>query len=261
MTRRMTVADLGKAGLAIVVLGAACATQDTEPEDPALSPSTSAFTPATTEPAPTQSSTTRPLVGTEFHRVNLGFVSAYILYRGGEAALVDTGVAGSSDAIGLALKEVGLTWGSVGHVIITHKHPDHQGSVGEVHTLASDAALYAGAADIPAITTASTISPVGDGDRVFDLDIIASPGHTAGHISVLDKLSRVLVAGDALNGKDGGVGGANPSFSEDMTIANATVTKLAGFDFEVALFGHGEPLTHDASTEVAALAATLGQAG
>ena len=76
--------------------------------------------------------------------MNLEFVSAYILYRGGEAALVDTGVEGSAAAIEAALGEAGLDWDSVGHVILTHKHPDHAGSVDEVMAQATGATLYAG---------------------------------------------------------------------------------------------------------------------
>jgi hypothetical protein len=34
--------------------------------------------------------------GHSWHRVNLGFVSAYIVYRGEEATIVDTGVDGSA---------------------------------------------------------------------------------------------------------------------------------------------------------------------
>ena len=45
------------------------------------------------------------------------------------------------------------------------------------------------------------------------------------------------------------------SFSEDMTVALESVLKLGGFTYEIALFGHGEPLTEGASTAVAALAA------
>jgi hypothetical protein len=40
--------------------------------------------------------------------VNLGFVSAYLLVRGGEAAVVDTGVTGSDGAISTALTGIGL---------------------------------------------------------------------------------------------------------------------------------------------------------
>jgi hypothetical protein len=39
-----------------------------------------------------------------------------------------------------------------------------------------------------------------------------------------------------------------------MTVARQSVVKLAGFDYEVALFGHGEPLLEGASTAVGALA-------
>jgi hypothetical protein len=41
-------------------------------------------------------------------------------------------------------------------------------------------------------------------------------------------------------------------------LADASVAKLAGFDNEVALFGHGDPILSDASDQVAALAETLG---
>jgi hypothetical protein len=37
-------------------------------------------------------------------------------------------------------------------------------------------------------------------------------------------------------------------------LARQSVVKLAGFDYEVALFGHGEPLLEGASTAVGALA-------
>ena len=60
--------------------------------------------------------------------MNLGFVSAYILVRGGEAVIVDTGVAGSDDDIETALGGIGLGWADVGHVILTHKHGDHAGA-------------------------------------------------------------------------------------------------------------------------------------
>lgn len=185
--------------------------------------------------------------------MGLGFVSAYLVYRGGEAVVVDTGVADSETAIEAALREIGLGWNAVGNVIITHKHGDHQGSLEAV--LASvDAPWHAGAADIPAISAPSEGRSVGDGDSVFDLEIIETPGHTPGHISVLDPAGGVLIAGDAINGENGGVAGPNPGFSEDMDLANASVSKLAGFDYEMILFGHGDPVTSDGSTLVSELA-------
>jgi len=194
---------------------------------------------------------------TAWRRANLGFVSAYILYRKGEAVLIDTGVAGSEVPIRTALGEVGLNWDSVSHVIVTHRHDDHQGSLEGVMQRTDDAPWYAGAGDMAAIHSKIAGTVVGDGDSVFDLEIIETPGHTPGHISVLDRAAKVLVSGDAINGADGGVIGANPEFTEDMTLANVSIKKLAAFDFDVVLFGHGEPVESGADVAVRGLASSL----
>lgn len=244
VTRRMLLRDMGKAGVAVMVLGtAACSSDVTDnatptPEDDPPSTS-SAESSTSTDPGPTTTGSTGS--GHRWHRANLGFVSAYILYRGGEAALVDTGVGGSESDIESALSEIGLDWGSVGHVIVTHRHPDHQGSLEGVIG-ATGAPWYAGADDMEAISATTEGTVVTTGDNVFDLRIIETPGHTPGHISVLDDAAGILVAGDALNGADGGVAGPNPDFSDDMDAANASVFVLAGLDFETVLFGHGEPI-------------------
>jgi glyoxylase-like metal-dependent hydrolase (beta-lactamase superfamily II) len=264
INRRMAIAEMGKAGLAIMVLGTAACSDQSEGTTTIGGASTTgapATTGApTTTQAPATSSTSTAATSTTtpepaaFQRANLDFVSAYILYRGGEAALVDTGVDGSAAAIEAALGEAGLDWGTVGHVILTHKHPDHAGSVDDVMALATGATLYAGAVEIPQISSATGPQAVGDGDLVFDLQIIDTPGHTAGHICVLDAAAGILVTGDALVGTSGGVGPPDPSFSEDMAAAGESIAKLAGFDYEIALFGHGEPMLEGASTAVAALA-------
>jgi glyoxylase-like metal-dependent hydrolase (beta-lactamase superfamily II) len=190
-------------------------------------------------------------------RVNLGFVSAYVLVRNGEAAVVDTGVAGSADAIEASLNGIGLGWDAVGHVIITHRHPDHAGSAADVLDRTPDATGYAGAADIPAISVPRPLTAVADGDKIFDLTIVATPGHTAGHVCVLDPVARLLVAGDALNNKSG-LAGSSPQNTDDPVAAKASVVKLAGLSFDTVLFGHGEPIEGGASGQVAKLAATLG---
>ncbi len=246
-SRRMAIAEMGKAGLAVAVLGiAACSDEGTGGSS---SPTTS---------APRAATSSTVVVGSSYRRINLGFVNAYILFRAGEVALVDTGTSGSEEAIAAALDGIGVGWEAVGHVIVTHKHPDHQGSLAAVVALAPAAHVYAGAEDIPEMETVTTPTAVGDGEQVFGLEIIKTPGHTAGHISVLDEVAGVMVTGDALNGLNGGVTGPNPSFSEDMTAANASVAKLAGFTYQTALFGHGEPVLTEASERVNELASSLG---
>ena len=265
LTRRVLLRDMGKAGLALMVLGiAACSSESGEGSaittpDPTSSAQPTPMTDPTT--GTTSSGTTTspgPSDGYSWHRVDLGFVSAYIVYRSGVATVVDTGVDGSALAIESGLVSVGLGWSDVGGLIITHRHPDHQGSTQAVLDNAPDVPWYAGAGDLGAITAQTQGSSVGDGDMVDGLEIIETPGHTAGHISVLDRTGGFLITGDALNGENGGVVGPNPGFSENIELANESVIKLAGFDYEVALFGHGEPVLAGASAMVAELAENLG---
>lgn len=193
-----------------------------------------------------------------WERVDLSFVSAYVLARDGRAAVVDTGVPGSDGQIEDVLIGLGLGWSAVDHVILTHFHGDHISSLGPVMEIAAGAAAYAGEADITAmIASPVPVNVVGDGDSVFGLDIVETPGHTAGHIAILDPAASVLIAGDALNGADGGVIGPNPDFSPDMASANESVKKLAALSFDAVFFGHGEPLLTGADAAVAAPAATL----
>lgn len=186
-------------------------------------------------------------------RANLGFVSAYVVARGGQAAVVDTGVEGSEGDIETVLASLGLGWADVGDVILTHSHPDHVGSAAAIAQAAPDAMFHAGEADVPAIDIGRSVAGLMDGDTVFDLSILHTPGHTPGHVSVLDKANSILVAGDALTGDGGKVGLPNPEFTPDYEEALRSVTYLGTLDFATAYFGHGEPVTSGASDETRAL--------
>jgi len=233
--RRLFLARLGKGALALAVLGA-CG-------DDALTATTSAGDTTTTATGDQAS----------YLRVNLGFVSAYLVIRGQEAAVVDTGVSGSEGAIEAALGAAELTWAEVAHVILTHHHPDHVGSINAVMEAASGATGYIGEADLDNVNSPRDLVAVKDGDAVFGLQVIHTPGHTAGHISLLDPSAGVLVAGDAINGANGGVVGPDQEFSEDHTQALASVGKLVGYDYETIYFGHGEPVLAGGSALVTQL--------
>lgn len=251
--RRIFLRDLGWGAVGLVLSPlAACSTPAgpviTTRPSPSVTTGAAAGTTVATQP--------EPAAAGRWERVDLGFVSAYVLARGGEVAVVDTGVAGSADAIEEVLRDMALGWESVGHVILTHSHRDHIGSLAQVLERAASATAYAGVDDIPAINAPRAIQGVADGDLVFGLEIIATPGHTPGHICVLDSAGGVLVAGDAVNGSNGGVAGPNPEFSADMDTALQSVVRLATLRFDTVLFGHGEPVVGEADQAVAALAAS-----
>jgi glyoxylase-like metal-dependent hydrolase (beta-lactamase superfamily II) len=204
-------------------------------------------------PAPGAGGSGDPAVG-GWRRVELSFVSAYLLVRGGEAAVVDLGTPGSGASIEAGLKAAGAGWDTVRHVILTHRHQDHAGGMAEVAPKVTAGSLYGGAADVAAISSPTPLKPVGDGDEVFGLRIIGTPGHTAGHIAVFDPSTGVLVAGDALR-TTAGLTGPDPRNTADMAQAAASVRKLAALDVRVILPGHGAPLTTGAAEALAQLAA------
>lgn len=264
LTRRSFIRTLGKGTLAIVVLGPAACSDSASTTTAAGTPATLAATATSTTipPAPTPTSAgTAPPASTEpattWERVALGNVSAYILATDDRATIVDTGNPGSSGEIEAALGRIGLGWGAVDHVIATHLHNDHIGSFAAVMGAAPGASGYAGAADLGAVDSPRPLQAVGDGDEVAGFQIIETPGHTAGHIAVLDPVGGILVAGDALNTSTGEVKGSDPRYTADPTAADASVRRLAQLDFEVLLIGHGEPVLGGAAAAVLELANSL----
>ena len=172
LSPRAFLVDVGRGAIAIAVIGlASCTLGGTPRRDPSTVPGEATW-----------------------RRVSLmnGFVSAYVLVRSGDAVVVDVGGPGrrvdppvdNEGDILAALEAVGLSWGDVGHVILTHWHGDHAASAAAILEAAPDAKGYAGAADVAHIAAPRPLVPVVDGDSVFDLRIVATPGHTAGHIAV-----------------------------------------------------------------------------
>jgi glyoxylase-like metal-dependent hydrolase (beta-lactamase superfamily II) len=233
-------ASKGALGIAVLGLAAACSSNDGETDD-------------ASGPGPSGSE-----AGLDWWRVHLAYVSAYVLVRGGEAALVDCGIGSSSaDEIGAVLKAAGTGWDRVRHVLITHAHPDHTAGLTQVTARAPDAALYAGAAELegfPLWSVEWPFRPVTDGQEVFGLHVVDTPGHTPGHIAVFDEDSRVLVVGDALMNTIDGVIGPVPEYTDNMRTAEKSVRKLAAMNPEVILFGHGPPVLQDAAEQLRRLA-------
>ncbi|THF76110.1 MBL fold metallo-hydrolase [Cohnella fermenti] len=83
---------------------------------------------------------------------------------------------------------------------------------------------------------------VADGDRLpwgGGLLVIATPGHTPGHISLFHEPSRTLIAGDALVVRDGRLLCSEPETTLDMEAARASARKLSGCGAERVVCYHG----------------------
>ena len=142
--RRTFIADLGRGAFALAVVSIAACSPGTlasaRPSASALGSASPAGS-ATGGSEPSASSGAgSPRSGNPpardaltWKRVNLGFVSAYVLVRGGQAAVVDTGVGGSAGAIEDALAARWVSTGRrSGHLVLTHRHNDHAGSAAEI---------------------------------------------------------------------------------------------------------------------------------
>ena len=268
----MFVRDFGRGVLGISigsVLIGACGESQTAAATTvagAASTTTTAGPPASTTAGQPTTTITITITGTKpltVERVALGSVSAYLMVRGTEVAIVDTGSGGRAGDIEGALVVVGLGWSSVGTVILTHKHGDHVGSLAAVLREVTGAVVGAGAANLDGIGGGAALTPLAHGQTVFGTTIIATPGHTDGHISVWDESTRVLVAGDALNGGGSGVlitdgvGGPNPQFTPDMSSAIESARTLARLEPDTIFFGHGDPKRGDDAAALNDLVAGL----
>jgi glyoxylase-like metal-dependent hydrolase (beta-lactamase superfamily II) len=100
------------------------------------------------------------------------------------------------------------------------------------------------------------------GDRVGSLEVVASPGHTPGHVAYLDTRNRDLIAGDALQTKGGiAVAGViRPRFplpalgTWDKATARESAVALRALEPGRLAVGHGDVLDSPADAMAQAIA-------
>ncbi|HEV7353227.1 MAG TPA: hydroxyacylglutathione hydrolase [Brevundimonas sp.] len=102
------------------------------------------------------------------------------------------------DAARISLEVQAADWDRLDLVLLTHWHPDHTGGAAELK--ARWGAEIVGPAEVEKVLSPDRI--VGEGDRVqlgdTDLEVLALPGHTLGHIAFHDAAGANLFSGDVL---------------------------------------------------------------
>lgn len=81
-----------------------------------------------------------------------------------------------------------------------------------------------------------------DGDTLDccgGIEIIETPGHMPGHISIYIKESKTLISGDALVIENNKLDIANPQYTLDMKQASESIDKLLRYDVDKIICYHG----------------------
>ncbi len=214
--------------------------------------------------------------------VPIGFVNAYLVSEGGRWFLVDTGILRQAEKIRQCAEDLFGAGTKPEFIVLTHGHFDHAGSAQELAEM-WDVPIYAHRLELPYLTGRDVYPPfdptVGGplafvlrflprgkfdlSPRIHDLSeleqpllgewqVIESPGHAPGHISLWRDKDKTLVAGDAwttidVNTWSGALKGPDvypTAFTAtcDFDAVKRSMQVLAELRPRVLACGHGVPM-------------------
>jgi len=195
-------------------------------------------------------------------------VNCYLAREEDGLTLIDTGLPGSAAAILDAAHGLDMP---IRRIVLTHAHADHVGSLDALRQLLPEAEVLVSARDARFLAGDMSLDPdepalklrgsyqttaarpdrlLYEGDQAGSLQVVASPGHTPGHIALFDPRDGALIAGDAFQTRAGvAVAGvvrllfpfpALATWSRPLALASAR--RLRALQPARLATGHGEVL-------------------
>lgn len=218
------------------------------------------------------------------HQVSKG-VNAFVIDGDEGVVLVDTGLPKRHGPILDGLSAIGRKPGDIVAIVITHGHSDHSGgaaalkreSGAEVVASEGDALVVRGerpppappVLDFPLLRGLARLFPAAEGvsvdhsisegrlSLVPDLTVVPTPGHTAGHISLLlDRHGGVMFAGDsAVSTRSGGV--QRGYMNRRSATFDSSLRTMADLEFDIACFGHSAAIVGGAAASFRAFVSRI----
>ncbi|MFC9245005.1 MBL fold metallo-hydrolase [Streptomyces sp. NPDC057136] len=217
----------------------------------------------------------------QLHMFRFRIGQAYLWRDGADLTLIDAGDIDAAPAIENAIRGLGLDPAGINRIVVTHGHRDHYGAAQELadrygadilaHGL--DAPVIRGEAPVPDPVLLDWERPLyehgltvpvapptrvdhelADGDELpfgGGARIVHSPGHTHGSIGIHLPCHDVLFTGDCVAGVGQVMLGV---INIDRAQALASFRRLAALAPSTACFGHGDPLSADATAILRAAA-------
>lgn len=192
-------------------------------------------------------------------------ISVLLVAEGSGWVLVDTGVQGSSLPIQEALASLGAAPSDLRRIYLTHHDPDHIGGLTGVKWWATEAEVVASELEAQVISgerppdpksnplvrmyarrlsfpTAPVDSILHEGDLFGGFRVIATPGHTRGHTSLLRDEDGILFTADAFGCLPLKLRvGVRKALCMDPSQAKHSAEKLLAEGFTTVVFSHGKP--------------------
>jgi len=188
-----------------------------------------------------------------------GIVKSFLVTGNDRLILIDTGFSDAdADIIMDAIEDMGCKHSDLKLCVLTHRHGDHTGGLKKLKkTLKFE--VMAHALDMPAIkksTGHDVEHVVKGGERLPDcggINVLHTPGHTEGHISLHLPRIKTMIAGDAIVSAGEHLMISPTYLSSDPDAANQSVKRLIemNLDLERILVGHGDDIYEGAKNNLA----------
>jgi glyoxylase-like metal-dependent hydrolase (beta-lactamase superfamily II) len=210
----------------------------------------------------------------------LGLVNAYLVREDDGLTVVDTMLPGSAKAI---IKAAGALDAPIRRIALTHAHGDHIGSLDALAAALPGVEVLISSRDARLLTKDKTMDPgepadklrggypgaktaptrtLEHGDRVGSLEVVATPGHTPGHVAFLDTRDGTLLCGDVFTTINGVATTAEPNWRFPLAsmatwsraVDLESAHKLRALDPARLAPGHGRVVEAPAAAMDAAIA-------